>query len=315
MLNVSAQVADGRAHAVGLHDGERPSVLVSERRQARRHDRGRAHARPALSRLPRRDERRRVGRAACRPTRLSSARIRSCATRAASSRRFTTRSGTRCCASLPRPARRSRCRATSCVKRQRSPTPTTSDCTPTSRRATTTSCIRASNSAARPPQYAQDAGWTGSHVWHAHCVKLDDSGIDVFARTGTGVAHCPSSNMRLASGIAPVRRMLDAGVAGRPRGRRLGVERFVASSCRGAPGTSPAARELAVRRRSRRATRSTSQRAAVRAFSGGTTSVNSRRAWRRTSSRSISTTSRSPARSTILSRRSCSVHRRAPGCR
>ena len=63
-----------------------------------------------------------------------------------------------------------------------------------------------------PAQYAQDAGWTGSHVWHAHCVKLDDSGIDLFARTGTGVAHCPSSNMRLASGIAPVRRMLDAGV-------------------------------------------------------------------------------------------------------
>ena len=64
-----------------------------------------------------------------------------------------------------------------------------------------------------PAQYADDAGWTGPHVWHAHCVKLDAGGIDLFARTGTGVAHCPSSNMRLASGIAPVRRMLDAGVA------------------------------------------------------------------------------------------------------
>lgn len=64
-----------------------------------------------------------------------------------------------------------------------------------------------------PAQYAQDAGWTGAHAWHAHCVKLDAHGIDLFARTGTGVAHCPSSNMRLASGIAPVRRMLDAGVA------------------------------------------------------------------------------------------------------
>ena len=63
-----------------------------------------------------------------------------------------------------------------------------------------------------PAQYAADAGWTGAHVWHAHCVKLDAHGVDLFARTGTGVAHCPTSNMRLASGIAPVRRMLDAGV-------------------------------------------------------------------------------------------------------
>ncbi len=64
-----------------------------------------------------------------------------------------------------------------------------------------------------PAQYAERTGWTGRNVWHAHCVKLDADGIDLFARTGTGVAHCPSSNMRLASGIAPVRRMLDAGVA------------------------------------------------------------------------------------------------------
>jgi len=63
-----------------------------------------------------------------------------------------------------------------------------------------------------PAQYAEQTGWTGPHVWHAHCVKLDPHGIELFARTGTGVAHCPSSNMRLASGIAPVRRMLDAGV-------------------------------------------------------------------------------------------------------
>ncbi|MEO8754702.1 MAG: 8-oxoguanine deaminase [Casimicrobiaceae bacterium] len=64
-----------------------------------------------------------------------------------------------------------------------------------------------------PAEYAERTGWTGSHVWHAHCVKLDAHGIALFARTGTGVAHCPSSNMRLASGIAPVRQMLDAGVA------------------------------------------------------------------------------------------------------
>lgn len=64
----------------------------------------------------------------------------------------------------------------------------------------------------RPGQYAEDLGWTGADVWHAHCVKLDGQEIDLFARTGTGVAHCPCSNCRLGSGIAPVRAMRDAGV-------------------------------------------------------------------------------------------------------
>jgi cytosine/adenosine deaminase-related metal-dependent hydrolase len=63
-----------------------------------------------------------------------------------------------------------------------------------------------------PAEYAEELGWVGPDVWHAHCVKLDAAGIRVFARTGTGVAHCPGSNMRLASGIAPVRAMRDAGV-------------------------------------------------------------------------------------------------------
>lgn len=64
----------------------------------------------------------------------------------------------------------------------------------------------------RPGQYAEDLGWTGADVWHAHCVKLDAGEIDLFARTGTGVAHCPCSNCRLGSGIAPLRAMRDAGV-------------------------------------------------------------------------------------------------------
>jgi 8-oxoguanine deaminase len=63
-----------------------------------------------------------------------------------------------------------------------------------------------------PAQYAEDLGWVGDDVWHAHCVKLDEGGISLFAATRTGVAHCPCSNMRLASGIAPVRRLLDQGV-------------------------------------------------------------------------------------------------------
>jgi len=64
----------------------------------------------------------------------------------------------------------------------------------------------------RPGQYAEDLGWVGDDVWHAHCVKLDAGEIDLFARSGTGVAHCPCSNCRLGSGIAPVRAMRDAGV-------------------------------------------------------------------------------------------------------
>ncbi|MDR6856313.1 8-oxoguanine deaminase [Variovorax guangxiensis] len=63
-----------------------------------------------------------------------------------------------------------------------------------------------------PAEYAQDLGWVGRDVWHAHCVKLDEAGIALFGRTGTGVAHCPCSNMRLASGIAPVGAMRRAGV-------------------------------------------------------------------------------------------------------
>ena len=63
-----------------------------------------------------------------------------------------------------------------------------------------------------PAEYAEQLGWLGRDVWHAHCVKLDDAAIRLFAATGTGVAHCPGSNMRLGSGIAPIRAMRDAGV-------------------------------------------------------------------------------------------------------
>jgi 8-oxoguanine deaminase len=63
-----------------------------------------------------------------------------------------------------------------------------------------------------PAEYAQALGWLGPDVWHAHCVKLDAAGIELFARTRTGVSHCPGSNTRLGSGIAPIRAMRDAGV-------------------------------------------------------------------------------------------------------
>ena len=64
-----------------------------------------------------------------------------------------------------------------------------------------------------PTDYLQTLGWLGPDVWMAHCVHLDDDAIAKFAATGTGVAHCPSSNARLGSGIAPVPQLLAAGAA------------------------------------------------------------------------------------------------------
>lgn len=64
----------------------------------------------------------------------------------------------------------------------------------------------------RPVAYAAELGWVGEDVWHVHCVHLNAEEVALFAETGAGVCHCPSSNMRLASGIAPVRAYLDSGV-------------------------------------------------------------------------------------------------------
>jgi cytosine/adenosine deaminase-related metal-dependent hydrolase len=64
----------------------------------------------------------------------------------------------------------------------------------------------------RPVEYLRRLGWLGPDVWLAHCVHLDRGEVKLFGETGTGVAHCPSSNFRLGSGVAPVRALLDAGV-------------------------------------------------------------------------------------------------------
>jgi 8-oxoguanine deaminase len=64
----------------------------------------------------------------------------------------------------------------------------------------------------RPVGYMQSVDWVGQDVWFAHSVYVNDEEIKTFARQGCGVAHCPTSNMRLASGIAPVREYLAAGV-------------------------------------------------------------------------------------------------------
>ena len=88
----------------------------------------------------------------------------------------------------------------------------------------------------RPVAYMQSVDWIGPDVWFAHSVHVNQAEIELYARTGCGVAHCPSSNMRLASGIAPVREYM--------RGRRqggagrgwLGQQRWLAHAGRSAPG-------------------------------------------------------------------------------
>lgn len=71
-----------------------------------------------------------------------------------------------------------------------------------------------------PIEYMESLGWLGSDVWFAHGIHFDDKAIQTLARTGTGVAHCPSSNARLGAGVCRTRDLLDAGA---PVG--LGVDR------------------------------------------------------------------------------------------
>ena len=61
----------------------------------------------------------------------------------------------------------------------------------------------------RPMEYLERLGWLGPDIWLAHCVHLNDREVARLGETSTGVAHCPTSNLRLGSGIAPIRRMLD----------------------------------------------------------------------------------------------------------
>ncbi|MER9060560.1 8-oxoguanine deaminase [Mesorhizobium sp. M0933] len=64
----------------------------------------------------------------------------------------------------------------------------------------------------RPVEFAESVGWLGDDVWFAHSIFMTSDEIDRFAETGTGVAHCPSANMRCGQGIAKIREMLDKGV-------------------------------------------------------------------------------------------------------
>jgi cytosine/adenosine deaminase-related metal-dependent hydrolase len=108
-----------------------------------------------------------------------------------------------------------------------------------------------------PVEYAQRLGWLGPDVWLAHGVHLDEAAVRRIAETGTGIAHCPSSNARLGAGIAPVRELLDAGVpvglgvdgAASQEAGQLGAElrqALLAARLRGGPAALTARQALAL---------------------------------------------------------------------
>ncbi len=145
-------------------------------------------------------------------------------------------------------------------------------CTPTSPRPSTRRTFCREQFGCTPVEYAERLGWLGDDVWLAHAVHLDDAAVARLGATGTGVAHCPSSNARLGAGIARVRDLLDAGV---PVG--LGVDG--AASQRGRPARRGAAPGAAARPAARRPDRADRPRGAARSArsaapgaSAGTTS-------------------------------------------
>jgi cytosine/adenosine deaminase-related metal-dependent hydrolase len=104
----------------------------------------------------------------------------------------------------------------------------------------------------RPLELLDDLGWVGGDVWLAHCVHLDDQDVHRIAGSGTGVAWCPSSNLRLGSGVAPVRALLDAGArvglgvdgsASNDAGHLLGEARTGLLAARAGGATGMTARE------------------------------------------------------------------------
>ena len=100
-----------------------------------------------------------------------------------------------------------------------------------------------------PVEYLEELGWIAGDVWCAHCVHLSAADVARVRAAGVGVAHCPTSNLRLGAGVAPVRELRRRGRAGRARRRRLGVERAQRPVLRGQAGAARRARPRRARGR------------------------------------------------------------------
>ena len=156
-----------------------------------------------------------------------------------------------------------------------------------------------------PVEYLERVGWLEGDVWCAHCIHLSQPEIERFGAHGVGVAHCPTSNLRLGAGVAPVRELPRRRREGRARRRRLRVERAQRPLLRGEAGAPRRPRTRRARGDERPRGACSSQHEAARARSGGPTSARSSRASAPTS-RSGAPTGSSSAAPPIPSAGSCS---------
>ena len=214
---MSAEV--GLAELEGLHDVERPPVLVPQRQSHRRRNPrrpGNRHSLPCHTRLdePRRKQGWTAARQRGRGRSCDSQGLPACGRDLPS--RQPLRDGARGAGALLAVQRHARFDARerglgpqlqiAGAGRSRWPTIAHPSCGDARRRTILPGNFRQAAGGIR-----RSLGWTGDDVWHAHCVHMSAGKIALFARTGTGVAR-PSSNMRLASGIAPVKAWRRAGV-------------------------------------------------------------------------------------------------------
>ena len=198
----------------GCSTTHRPPLRLPARRRrpARGRDRGRARPRTSASTRAAARWTSASPTAACRPTRWSRTATRSSPPARRRSTASTTRRRARCCGSRSRRARRSPSPSELMARDRRARAAARRPAAhPPGRDASTRRQFCLELFGVRPVEYLEQLGWLGDDVWLAHCVHLDEREVARFGETGTGVAHCPTSNARLGAGIAPVAALTAAG--------------------------------------------------------------------------------------------------------